>query len=325
MYASNMLSIVVPAFNEEANIRPIHDALVGELAAINMRYEIIFVNDGSRDGTEDAVAQLHAEDARVKLISLSRNFGHQNALSAGLMAATGDAVISIDCDLQQPVSLIPEMIEQWRSGHDVVYTVREETEGASWFKRSTSSGFYRLINALAHVNIESGAADFRLLDRSVVEALARMPESDRFLRGMVSWAGFRQTALRYRAAPRQHGQSGYSLRRMVSFALTGLTSFSSAPLRLALYLGAMLALFAFGYAVYSLVMWMYSDQVRPGWTSLIVVQLLLGGVQLMLLGVLGEYTGRIFDQVKGRPSFLVRNTLGIEARPRVRTPRSPDA
>lgn len=304
------LSIVVPAYNEAGNVGPLYHATRDALQGLNLTCEWLFVNDGSSDTTEDEVDRLHQADPAVKLISLSRNFGHQNALSAGLRFARGRAVVTMDCDLQHPPELLPEMVGQWRAGSEVVYTVRRDTADATSFKRWTSRTFYRLINAVARTSIPEGAADYRLLDRKVVDTLNAMPENARFLRGMVGWVGFKQAALPYAAAPRRAGHSSYSLRRMVSFALTGITSFSGFPLRLSFYAGMVVALSAFAYAIYGIGIRLMTGLAVPGWTSLMVVVLLLGGVQMMMIGVLGEYLGRVFDQVKQRPPYVVRRTLG---------------
>jgi glycosyltransferase involved in cell wall biosynthesis len=277
---------------------------------------VLFVNDGSVDDSMSVLRQLAAEDPRVKVVGLSRNFGHQNAVSAGLEFASGDAVIVMDADLQHPPDLIPQMIAAWREGCQVVYTVREDDRRQTgWFKRWTSAAFYRLINALSDVPIAPGAADFRLIDRTVVDCLAAMPERSRFLRGMVSWVGFRQKAIRYRPNPRHSGRSKYSLRKMVALALQGITSFSSLPLRVSGFLGLFAALAGLPYALWAIYAKLFTDLVVPGWASLLVAILFLGGVQLMSIGVIGEYIGRIYTEVKRRPLYLTEELIGFETHP----------
>jgi polyisoprenyl-phosphate glycosyltransferase len=314
------LSIVVPVYNEATNIRPLHAAVTAELDKLRLPYEIIFVNDGSRDDSKAVVRAVCAEDERVKLVSLSRNFGHQLAVTAGVEHACGQAVICMDADLQHPPELIPQMVAQWREGAQVVYTIREDARDASWFKRFTSSMFYRLINAISDVPIIPGAADFRLLDRQVADSLVAMRERSRFLRGMVSWVGFRQVGLHYTANPRFSGESKYSLRKMLALAGQGITSFSSLPLRVSAYLGFIASVAGVPYAIWAIYAKFFTNLVVPGWTSLLVAVLFLGGVQLMSMGIIGEYVGRIYTEVKGRPLYVAEETLGFEEADRLSDP-----
>lgn len=305
-----VLSVVIPVLNEQGNIPVLYESLEPVLRAVHLPYEIIFVDDGSRDRSAEEVERLHARNPRVKLISLSRNFGHQIALSAGLEHAGGNAVITMDGDLQHPPELIPTLVEKWREGYAIVYTVRRDSREAGLFKRWSAAMFYRLINLMTKTPIPVGAADFRLLDRIVVDELLKLKEHARFFRGLVSWVGFRQIDVPYTAPPRLAGRSGYSFARMVRFAMDGITSFSSFPLRLATYMGFVVSAVSFLYGVYTVFMGLFSERVIPGWASLVTAVLFLGGVQLIALGIVGEYVGRIYDQVKGRPLYVVQKTVG---------------
>ena len=312
MEGQTLISVVVPVFNEAGNLRPLHEAVIRHVEGLAVAVEMLFVDDGSTDDSMAVLRRLSAEDPRVKVVSLSRNFGHQCALSAGMEFASGDAVIVMDADLQHPPELIPEMVALWREGVQVVYTVREDGDDLGLWKRWTSATFYRLFNAISDVPIVPGAADFRLMDRSVVQCLVAMPERSRFLRGMVTWLGFRQQGLRYRARARLSGRSKYSWRKMLSLALEGATSFSSKPLRVAGFLGLAAALAGLPYAVWAIYARCFTDVAVPGWASLLVAVLFLGGVQLMSIGVIGEYIGRIYVEVKGRPVYLARELVNLD-------------
>ena len=309
------ISVVVPCFNEQEVIAMSHARLKATLDTLskdaNISHEIIYVDDGSRDTTAQILDQIAASDPHVRVILLSRNFGHQAAVTAGLEAVTGDCAVIIDADLQDPPELIADMVGLWRDGSDVVYGQRTDRDGESAFKLTTARYFYRGRNALSDVEIPLDVGDFRLIDRCVVEALGHMPERDRFLRGMVAWAGYRQTALPYRRAARAAGQSKYPLRKMIVFALDGMLSFSLAPLRFVLTLGfaiTVLAMFGIGYA---LINRLFTDQWVSGWTMLFIAVMFMGGVQLMVLGVIGEYVGRTYMATKARPLYLVRRRLGF--------------
>ena len=307
------LSVVVPCFDEAAVIAETHRRLATALHAIpGVRAEIIYVDDGSLDDTIELLRGIATSDATVRVLSLSRNFGHQVALSAGLEHATGDAVTVIDADLQDPPEVIAEFVARWRDGWDVVYGVRRQRQGETGFKLATAHLFYRLISVLSRVDIPADAGDFRLLDRQVVDALLAMPERDRFVRGMVSWVGFRQVAVPYDRSARAGGTTKYPLRKMVHFALDGIFSFSPQPLRLATYFG----FFASGLAVvgvfYAFFLRLLTASVVPGWATLLIAVLFLGGVQLVSLGIMGEYVARIYGQVKARPLYLVRERVGFD-------------
>ena len=308
-----VLSVVVPCFDEEAVIAETYRRLVAAVGDIHgVRAEFLFVDDGSRDMTLTMLTTI-AEQARdVRVIALSRNFGHQIALSAGLEHASGDAVAVIDADLQDPPEVLAEFVAKWRDGYDVAYGVRRQRDGETGFKIATAHLFYRLMRRLSDTEIPYDAGDFRLLDRSVIDALLAMPERDRFLRGMVSWVGFRQVAVPYDRAPRAAGETKYPFRKMLRFALDGIFSFSAQPLRLATYLGY----FASGVAVigvlYAFFLRLMTAAVVPGWATLLIAVLFLGGVQLVSLGIMGEYIARIYGQVKARPLYLVRERIGFD-------------
>ena len=314
--ARRLLSAVVPCFNEEEVIRETHRRLVASLGDIpGIDFELIYVDDGSRDTTLDLLRALQAADSRVRVIALSRNFGHQIALTAGLAEAAGDVAVAIDADLQDPPELVAEMLERWRNGADSVHGLRIEREGETRFKRWTASLFYRVLRSAAEVPIPLDTGDFRLMDRKVVDAFLAMPERDRFVRGMVAWTGFRQETLPYRRAARAAGETKYPLARMVRFAADGILSFSFVPLRLAIWLGFLAAAAALAGIVYALAVRLLTDDWISGWAGLFIAVMFFGGVQLALVGVLGEYVGRIYGEVKRRPLYLVRERLGFPNEP----------
>lgn len=302
------LSIVVPVYNEETVLPEFHRRTSCVLNSIDLESEIIYVNDGSKDGTLEMLAALAANDCRIGYIDLSRNFGKEIAVSAGLDAAKGDAVVIIDADLQDPPEIIKEMVKKWRAGFDVVYGERTERRGESFLKRSTAAVFYRLIQKLSRVEIPENTGDFRLLSRRSVDALLKLREQHRFMKGLFAWIGYPQTAVPYRRDPRAAGSTKWNYWRLWNFALDGITSFTTLPLRLASYIGLSVALFGFIYAgmiIYKTLV--FGESVR-GYPSLMVVVLCLGGVQLLSLGIIGEYLGRMFDETKGRPLYLVQAT-----------------
>ncbi|HBG47326.1 MAG TPA: glycosyltransferase [Deltaproteobacteria bacterium] len=299
------VSVVVPCFNEEGNIEKVASSLLPILSAYP-GYEIIFVNDGSRDRTLEVIKRLHAANSKIKYISLSRNFGHQNALRAGIDHASGDCVISMDADMEHPPELIPAMIEKWREGHEVVFTIREENPNLSFFKRTSARIFYRLMSSLSDLEFEHGTADFRLLDRKAVDAFREMPEGFLFVRGMVNWMGFSQFGMRYAPNKRTCGESKYSFRKMLFLAMNGITSFSTKPLHLSTLLGFFIACSSFLYASYAFFLKIFTDRAISGWTSVIISVLFIGGVQLLMLGIIGEYLGRLFIESKRRPHYIVK-------------------
>jgi dolichol-phosphate mannosyltransferase len=311
---ARQLSIIVPCFNEELVIRETNRRLLATAGQSGMDFELLYVDDGSVDGTADILRELHGADARVKVVRLSRNFGHQFAITAGLEHASGDAVVLIDADLQDPPEVILEMLERWNEGRwDVVYGTRIDREGESLFKLGTAKLFYRLINSLSDVAIPLDTGDFRLMDRKVVDALLSMPERDRFLRGMVSWLGFRQLALPYHRVARFAGTTKYPMKRMLRFAMDGILSFSVVPLRLATMIGLAASLLALLGSCAALGLRLWTHHWVVGWTSLLLAGLFMGGVQLVCLGVVGEYVGRTYWESKKRPLYLVQERLGVSA------------
>src|SRR5215213_5976398 len=306
------VAIVIPCYNEEGNLRETHRRVSEAVARAGLGYEIVYVDDGSYDSTPEMLRELQAEDPHVRVVYLSRNFGHQFAVTAGLAHARGDAVAIVDADLQDPPEVVLEMIRRWQEGYDVVYGVRTDREGETLFKLLTARLFYRLIRWLSETEIPLDTGDFRLLDRKVVDAIVAMPERDRFLRGMVSWAGFRQVGLPYRRAPRFAGQTKYPLSKMVRFAFDGIVSFSVKPLRLSTLMGFVSAGMALFAILYALAMRLFTQRWVTGWTALIIAILFLGGAQLISLGIIGEYVGRLYGEDKRRPLYLVRQTLGLD-------------
>jgi dolichol-phosphate mannosyltransferase len=317
------LSIVCPAYEEEDVLPVFHAELSAVLDGLGPGYqiEVLYVDDGSRDRTLAILRRLAAADPRVRYLSLSRNFGHQAALTAGMEHAAGDVVITMDSDLQHPPAVIPQLLERWREGNDIVVTLREQDPTLSWFKRVSSDTFYQVMRVLSDTELRSAAADFRLMSRPAAQALVRMPERHRFLRGMVSWLGFRTATVYFTPASRGAGASKFTLWRMVNFALDGMMAFSKLPLRLALGLGlgatAAALLLALAAVLHGL---LAADATDWGWYGLMITLLLVGGAVLGSLGVLGEYVGRIYDQVKGRPIYLIK-----EASPAAETARRSEA
>lgn len=304
------LSIVIPAFNEEGNLHPLIERLKPVLHSLGLTYEIILVDDGSTDQTLAVAAQLHQNDHRIKTINFSRNFGHMMALSAGLDAALGEAVITMDADLQHPPELIPELVARWRGGSEVVNTLRQETKGSSLLKNFSAGAFYWLINKIAKINLPANSADYRLLDRKVVDTLKGIRERSRFLRGLIRWVGFRQEFIPYQAEKRFSGKTKYSFGRMFAFAVDGITSFSAFPLKLSAYFGLIVAAVSFVYILYALYVYFFTQQAVAGWTSVLVAVLFIGGIQLIFLGVIGEYLSRIYDESKARPLYIVSRRIG---------------
>jgi dolichol-phosphate mannosyltransferase len=298
-----LLSVVAPVFNEEGTIREFYARVCRALDGIP--FELVLVDDGSRDGSVAALEELAAQDPRVRVVLLSRNFGHQTALTAGLDHASGNAIVMLDADLQDPPELIVSMLDNWRAGCDVVYAVREHRDGESWFKLTTARWFYRVFDWLTTVQLQHNSGDFRLLDRRALDALLSMRERSRFLRGMTVWVGFTQAAVPYRRDPRYAGETKYTLTRMLRFSLDAISSFSHRPLQLASLLGFAISTLAF-VAIPVVIVLRLLGSYLPGFSSVELSVLLLGGIQLISIGIIGEYIGRIYDEVKGRPLYLVR-------------------
>jgi dolichol-phosphate mannosyltransferase len=304
----SLVSVVAPMLNEEGTALLFCDRVRTALAALP--WELVVVDDGSRDETPAILAQIAADDPRVKVITLSRNFGHQTAITAGLDHAAGDAVVMIDADLQDPPELIPTMVEHWRAGSDVVYTTRTQRTGESRFKLTTARWFYSIMGRVADVPLVANAGDFRLLDRRALDALLTMRERNRYLRGMTTWVGFTQTALPYQREARHAGETKYPIRKMVHFALDAIASFSNVPLQLATVAGFVCAALAFLAIPVAIAFKIFGNFI-PGITTTVVAVLLLGGFQLMAIGLIGEYVGRIYDEVKRRPLYIVREKANV--------------
>ncbi len=306
-------SIIAPVYNEEGNLHELYKQMCATMDSTGEDWELVLINDGSRDRSMEIMNELHQTDARVKIIDFAKNFGHQLAVTAGLDYAQGDAVIIIDADLQDPPSVILQMIEKWKEGFEVVYAVRSERKGETWFKEFTAKLFYRIIYRITDIDIPLDTGDFRLIDRHAVDTLTQMREHHRFIRGMTSWIGFRQTGVEYVREERFAGETHYPFKKMLKFAMDAITGFSYMPLQLATYLGfgiaglSMLAMLAVIYARLFL-----ASQAFFGQATTLVMVLFLGGVQLITLGIIGEYLGRIYDEVKHRPLYVVRESKGFE-------------
>lgn len=310
---SNVLyTIIVPVYNEEAVIQETYRRLTRVMESINEPYELLFVNDGSRDQTGAIISAFASADERIRLLDFSRNFGHQIAITAGMDHARGDAIVIIDGDLQDPPELIPQMIKKWREGYEVVYAQRTERKGETLFKKWTASLFYRLLGSMSEVKIPVDTGDFRLIDRKVCDALTNIREKNRFVRGLVSWVGFRQTAIEYVREERYAGETKYPLRKMLRFSMDGITAFSYKPLRMATYLGFMVSSASFVYLVISLGQKFFTTSTSAGMSALIACLMLLNGVMLIFFGILGEYIGRIYDESKNRPLYILRNQRQVE-------------
>jgi dolichol-phosphate mannosyltransferase len=305
-----MYSIIIPVYNEEKTLPELHRRLGAALQPLGRDIEIILVDDGSRDRSFELMKEARSHDSRIKVVSLSRNFGHQIAISAGIDLARGDAVILMDGDLQDPPELIGTMIQRWREGYQVVYTIKR-TRRENRFKRFAFHSFYRLLHAVSTIEIPMEAGNFSLLDRKVVEVLRAMPERNRYISGLRAWAGFKQIGLEYDRGARFAGKPQMSFRRLMELALDGIFSFSKAPLRIAIYVGVFSALVAFFGGLYVLSEKLFTDKAILGWASTIVSVTFLGGLVLMTLGIIGEYIGRIYDEVKHRPMYVVRESLGF--------------
>ena len=310
-----VLSVVVPCHNEAGNIALLQARLAGVLSQLGCTWEIVYVNDGSRDTTLRLLEDLHVQDHRVAVVNLSRNFGKEIAMTAGLEHATGDAVIVIDADLQDPPELIPELVSVWHQGFDVVYAQRRERNGETWLKKTTASGFYRLMGRLGGVSLPRDTGDFRLMSRRAVQALLRLREHHRFMKGLFAWIGFPSQAVIYDRDARQHGGSSFDYWKLWNFALEGITSFTVMPLKVATYFGLLVSVLAGIYAVQMLIRTMLFGNTVAGYPSLMAVILFLGGAQLLTLGVIGEYLGRIFNETKQRPLYLVERYLPAHALP----------
>lgn len=311
-------SIVAPCYNEEGNMRELHRRISEVMDQTGEPWELVLINDGSRDRTRELMQELHALDQRVHYIDFARNFGHQLAVTAGMDYAQGEAIILIDADLQDPPELILEMIQKWKEGYKVVYAIRSERKGETWFKLFTAKLFYRLIFRITDVNIPQDTGDFRLMDRQVVNAMKQMRERHRFIRGMTSWVGFSQTGVYYVRQERFAGETNYPLRKMLKFASDAITGFSYLPLQLATYLGFIVAALSGLGMLAVITARLFGNQAFFGQATTLVMVLFLGGIQLICLGIIGEYLGRIYDEVKNRPLYVVNQAVGFEKTPEIR-------
>ncbi|MUT67656.1 glycosyltransferase family 2 protein [Paenibacillus sp. NEAU-GSW1] len=305
-------SIIVPMYNEEEVIGHTYTKLKEVMDGYGESYELIFINDGSRDRTVEIVDGICRNDRNVRLINFSRNFGHQIAITAGMDYAHGEAVIIIDADLQDPPEVMLQMIEKWKEGYEVVYGKRLKRKGETAFKKLTAMMFYRTMRSMTNFDIPMDTGDFRLIDRKVCDVLRGLKEKNRFVRGLVSWVGFKQTMVEYVREERFAGETKYPLKKMISFALDGITSFSYKPLKIATYIGFALSISSFVYLMVVLVEKLFTNATQPGWTSIVATNLLFNGIILILLGLIGEYIGRIYDESKNRPLYIVRETQGFE-------------
>jgi len=306
-YKEFKVSIIIPVYNEEGCLQLLVKKVI-EMLQIYCSYEVILIDDGSTDRTLQILKELNEENSTIQYLSFSRNFGHQNALRAGLDHTTGDCIISMDADFQHPPELIPEMINKWTEGYDIVYTIRKDNLKLSLFKRFTAKLFYRVLSILSDIKVEPGAADFRLIDKSVSKALNKFKENEIFYRGMFKWLGFKQIGVEYMPNNRVWGETKYTFKRMVSFAVSGITSFSVRPLKISLLIGTIIAFLSIVYGFYALYVKVFTDQSVVGWTSVFFMVSFVGGVQLMMIGVLGEYIGKLFIESKKRPPYIIRES-----------------
>jgi glycosyltransferase involved in cell wall biosynthesis len=312
------LSLVIPIFNEEPIIPELDRRLraflddIGE--GVGPSWEVVFIDDGSRDRSREMLKELAAREPRYKLIGLSRNFGHQLAITAGLDRAEGEAVVVMDADLQDPPEVVRDMLARWREGHDVVYAVRQKRHGETWFKRLTAALFYRFLRAMLGVSIPVDAGDFRLMSRPVVLTLRALREQHRFVRGMVAWVGFRQVAVKYERPARFAGETKYPFRKMLHFAIDGITSFSIIPLRFATWLGVLSGFTAIAAGAWAFYIKVHGDRTVPGWTTIMILVALGSSAQLLVMGILGEYVGRIYEEVKRRPLYAISEQINLPDR-----------
>ena len=307
-----LVSVVVPCYNEQENLDDFFHRLIPVLEGVGLTWEIVCVNDGSRDDTLAALTAWHGKEPRIKVLGLSRNFGKECALSAGLSEARGDAVVPMDADLQHPPEVIPDMVAKWREGFDVVYAVRKDRVGQSLLSRLQAKAFYWVFDRLCEVPLPREVGDFRLLDRKVLDVINSMPERTRFMKGIFAWVGFRQTGVPYDQEERHHGETKFSVVALLRFAFDGLVAFSDTPLRIGALIGAVISAIAFFYIVVRVVRTILFGIDVPGYESIITIMLFLGGVQLITLGVIGHYLGRVFNEVKGRPLFIIRDKVGFD-------------
>ena len=302
------ISVIIPVYNEEENIGLLYDRMKSVMSQIGASYELIFVNDGSRDNSILLVRELASQHKEVKFIDFSRNFGHQIAVTAGLDSANGDAIVIIDADLQDPPELIIEMYKKLREGYEVVYAKRKKRDGESFLKRLTARVFYRILAKITSIHIPIDTGDFRIIDRKIVNILKQMPEKNKYLRGQISWIGFNQTFVEYDRSERHSGETGYTYRKMMHFALDGITGFSDLPLKIVTYFGFIVSGFAFIVMIYALYSRFILKVYEPGWTSTILSILFIGGIQMIAIGIIGEYLSRMNNNIRDRPLYIVKDS-----------------
>jgi len=305
-------SVIIPAYNEQEVIEESYKRLTAVMRQLNEPYELLFVDDGSRDDTAGILARICENDRNVKLLRFSRNFGHMPAITAGMDYARGNAILVIDADLQDPPELFPEMIGKWREGYDVVYGKRSERKGETAFKKMTAGLYYRFLRRMTDVDLPVDTGEFRLIDRKVCDAIKSIKEKNRYIRGLVSWVGFKQTAVEYVREKRFAGVTKYPLTKMIKFAMDGITTFSYKPLKLATHLGFGISVLSFLYLLIVLYQRLFTDTTTTGWASMVAIVLFSQGIVLMVLGLMGEYIGRIFEEIKGRPIYIVKEILNDE-------------
>ncbi len=312
---NELISVVVPMYFEEEVAQECYNRLKGVMNANKINYEFIFVNDGSTDRTMEILEAIASRDSRAKIVNFSRNFGHQTAVTAGIDFAIGDAIVIIDADLQDPPELIPDLIAKWKEGYEVVYAKRKKRVGETWFKLITAKYFYRFINYMSDIEIPKDTGDFRLVDRKVAYVFKKMTERNRFVRGMFSWIGFRQTYIEYERDERFAGETKYPFKKMIKFASDGIIAFSTKPLRLFMSLGAASVVISMTVLIYSLLMKFFGQGVQAGWASIMVAITFFSGIQLLGLGIIGQYIARIYDESKNRPMYIIRETVNIKDKP----------
>ncbi|MGG1137068.1 glycosyltransferase family 2 protein [Bacillus mycoides] len=307
-----LISVVVPMYFEEEVAQECYNRLKSVMLQNNMNYEFVFVNDGSTDRTMEILSEIAANDYRTKIVNFARNFGHQVAVTAGIAAAKGDAIVIIDADLQDPPEVIPELIAKWEEGYEVVYAKRKQRKGETWFKLLTAKYFYKFLNYMSDIDIPKDTGDFRIIDRKVADVFNQMTERNRFIRGMMSWVGFRQTYVEYERDERFAGETKYPLKKMIKFASDGIIAFSTKPLRIVMSIGLLSVLISIAVLLYTITVKIIGKDIQTGWASIMVAVTFFSGIQLLGLGIVGQYIARIYDESKNRPIYIVKETINVE-------------
>ncbi|PEY34074.1 glycosyltransferase [Bacillus cereus] len=307
-----LISVVVPMYFEEEVAQECYNRLKSVMIQNNINYEFVFVNDGSTDRTMEILKEIAANDYRAKVVNFARNFGHQTAVTAGIDCASGDAIVIIDADLQDPPEVIPELIAKWQEGYEVVYAKRKQRKGETWFKLLTAKYFYRFLNYMSDIDIPKDTGDFRIIDRKVADVFKQMTERNRFIRGMMSWIGFSQTYVEYERDERFAGETKYPLKKMIKFASDGIIAFSTKPLRIVMTLGIMSVFISIAVLLYSVIIKIVGQDIQTGWASIMVAITFFSGIQLLGLGIVGQYIARIYDESKNRPIYIVKETINVD-------------